>query len=180
MGTRIYACRKAKPGQQGHAILESALIIMPMLALLCAIIDFSMANFFRNTLLEGVREGTRYAITGQTGAGGNACQDASVKYIVQQYSVGLLNGPTGLSKISINYYDPVTLADVSAAANSNGEGHVVQVSVNGVSWTWMLSGIWQNVDAVRHGAGTNYTGLSIGAASSDLVEPPPGGSPPCR
>ena len=87
---------------------------------------------------------------------------------------------SGLSKIQINYYDPATLADVSAAANSNGEGHVIRVSVSGVSWLWMLSGMWANVDAMKNPGAPQYNGLTIGAASSDIMEPPPNGVPPCR
>jgi len=33
-------------------------------AILCAIIDFSMAVFVRNSLILAVREGARYAVTG--------------------------------------------------------------------------------------------------------------------
>ena len=179
IGTLVSVRSAARKGQRGNMMIESAFVIIPLLAILCAIIDFSMAIFMRNSLLNAVREGTRYAITGQTGAG--ACQDASIKSVVQQFSLGILNGAAGLAKININYYDPVTLADVTAAANSNGEGHVVRVSVAGVSWLWMLNGIWQNVDSVRHGStAQTYTGVTIGAASSDIVEPPPGGVPPCR
>src|SRR5438105_3577299 len=100
MGIKASAGKTAKRGQRGNAILESALVIIPLLAILCAIIDFSMAIFIRNSLLLAVREGTRYAITGQTGAGGAACQDASIKNVVQQFSMGLLAGATGLSKIN--------------------------------------------------------------------------------
>jgi len=172
--------RAAKSAQRGQAAVESALVIVPLLAILCAIIDFSMAIFLRNSLILAVRDGTRYAITGQTGAGGNPCQDASIKYIVQQEAMGFLNGPTGLAKIRINYYNPATLADVSALPNSNAGGNVVRVTVSGVSWLWMLSGLWENVAAVRDGQGTKYTGLTIGAASSDVMETPPNGIPPCR
>jgi Flp pilus assembly protein TadG len=179
MGTLISAGR-AKRSRKGQAAIEAALVIIPLLAILCAMIDFSVALFIRNSLISAVRAGTRYAITGQTGAGGFSCQDSSVKSIVQTNAMGFLSGSTGLSKIQINFYDPATLADVSAAANSNIEGHIVRVTVTGVSWLWMLSGVWGNADAVKHGASTGYSGLTIGAASSDIVEPPPAGVPPCR
>jgi len=161
-------------------MLESALIIIPLFAMLCAIIDFSMAIFIRNSLILAVREGARYAVTGQVGYGGGACQDASIKNVVQTNAMGALNGATGLAKIQINYFDAATGADVSAASNSNAGGHVVRVSVAGVNWLWMLSGMWENVNAMKAGAGTHYNGLTIGAASSDVMEASPGGMPPCR
>lgn len=161
-------------------MLESALIIIPLFAILCAIIDFSMAIFVRNSLILAVREGARYAVTGQTGYGGAACQDLSIKNVVQTNAMGVLNGAAGLAKIQINYFDASTGADVSAAANSNAGGHVVRVSVAGVNWLWMLSGMWENVNAVKAGTGQHYSGLTIGAASSDIMEAPPGGFPPCR
>src|SRR5882672_6508132 len=108
MSTTERTARTSKRKQRGQAAVESALVIVPLLALLCAIIDFSMAIFIRNSLLLAVREGARYAITGQTGAGGNACQDGSIKYTVQQFSMGLLAGSTGLAKINLTYYDPAS------------------------------------------------------------------------
>lgn len=178
MSTSVSAERNKS--RRGQAAIEAALIIVPLFAVLCAMIDFSMALFIRNSLISAVRAGTRYAVTGQTGAGGNACQDASIKNIVQTNAMGVLAGSTGLSKIQINYYDPATLADVTGAANSNGEGHIVRISVTGVSWLWMLSGMWANADAMKHPGAPQYTGLTIGAASSDIMEPPPNGIPPCR
>ena len=165
---------------RGQAAVEAALVIIPIMAVLCAIIDFSMALFIRNSLLLAVREGTRYAITGQTGAGGNACQEASIKSIVQQNAMGVLHGSAGLDKIQIKYPNPATLADVTALPTANAGGNVIRVSVSGVSWLWMLSGMWANASAVQDGAGPSYLGLTMSAASSDIIEPPPNGVPPCR
>lgn len=177
--------RRSKKSQRGQAMLESALIIIPLFAIFCAIIDFSMAIFIRNSLILAVREGARYAVTGQKGYGGAACQDLSIKNVVVTNAMGLLNGNDSngvpnINKITINYFDPKTGADLSAAANSNDGGHVVRVSVAGVPYLWMLSRMWENVDAVRSGTGQHYSGLTIGAASSDVMEAPPGGFPPCR
>src|SRR5216110_181026 len=88
--------------RKGQAAVEAALVIIPLLAILCAIIDFSMAMFIRNSLVNAVREGVRYAITDQTVTG--KCQDASIKSIVQDNAMGLLAGQDGLDKIQINYY----------------------------------------------------------------------------
>ncbi len=172
--------RIGKPARRGQAAVEAALAIIPLMALLCAIIDFSMAIFIRNSLILAVRDGTRYAVTGQTGAGGNACQDASIKYIVQQEAMGFLSGAAGLAHIQLNYFNPTTLANVTALPNANAGGNIVQVSVTGMSWLWMLSGVWENASAVQQGTGTPYSGLTIGAASSDVMEAPPNNLVPCR
>ena len=42
---------KSNRSQRGQAMLESSLIIIPLFAILCAIIDFSMAVFARNSLI---------------------------------------------------------------------------------------------------------------------------------
>ena len=143
-------------------MIETAFVILPLFAMLCAVIDFSMALFIRNSLLLACREGTRYATTGQTGAGGNSCQTASIKYIVQQDAMGFLNGTTGLSQIQISYYNPTTLA----ASASNAQGNIIQVSVSGLSWLWMLNGMWQNANGLKAGPGTVYSGLTMGAAAT--------------
>ncbi len=174
-----------KARQKGQAAIESLLIIMPLMGILCAIIDFSMALFIRNSLTFAAREGVRYAITGQTGAGGHACQDASIKHVVQQNAMGVLHGEERLAKIRINYYDQ-SLGDISVSPNANQGGSIVRVSVTGVPWLWMLSGIWEHVNSIysggaNHYSGANhYTGLTMGAASSDIMEPPPNGIRPCR
>ena len=163
-------------------MLESALIIIPLFAIFCAIIDFSMAVFIRNSLILAVREGARYAVTGQIGYGGAACQDASIKNVVQTNAMGVLNGDDGpgFAKIQDQDIDYLYGAHVTAAVDSNAGGHVVRVSVAGVNWLWMLSGMWENVNAVKAGTGQHYSGLTIGAASSDVMEAPPGGIRPCR
>lgn len=177
MGQRSVSTRRRS--QRGNAMLESAFVIIPLFAILTATIDFSMALFIRNSLVFAVREGVRYGVTGQTGAGGNGCQDASVKYIVQQNAMGVLNGSAGLAKIQIKFYDQ-NLGDVTAAANSNAAGNIMRVSVTGVPWLWMLSKVWENVDMNRPTAPQHYDSLTMSAASSDIVEAPPGGIPPCR
>ncbi len=151
--------------QRGNTIVESALILLPMFAMLFAIIDFSVALFMKNTIQYAVRQGVRYAVTGQTLSGMG--QDASIKSVVQQNSMGFLNGTTGASYIAISYYSPKTLATVTGVG-SNAGGNIVQISVTGFSWAWMVP-LWRSAAP-----------LAITAASSDLVETPSNGIPPNR
>src|SRR5580698_139413 len=102
--------------RRGQAALEAGLIMLPLFAGVCAVIDFSMALFIRNSLIQACREGTRYAITGNTGAGGNSCQVASVKAVVQAEAMGFLAGTTGLNQISVTFYSPTTLATTTSNA----------------------------------------------------------------
>ena len=112
-----------------------------------------------------VREGVRYAITSQTSNG--LGQDDSIRGVVQQNAMGFLAGSTGASKISINYYDPKTLALVTGVSSNRG-GNIVQVSMTGFTWNWIapLQRAWP--------------ALAISAFSSDIMEQPPNGISPGR
>lgn len=171
----IQESRAGWRSRRGQAAVEAGLVILPLMAVLCGVIDFSMAMFIRNSLVQACREGTRYAITGNTGAGGNSCQIGAVKYIVQQQAMGILAGSTGLSKINVTFFNPTT----QAVTTSNAQGNIVQVSVAGLNWLWMLNGLWQNANGLK-GAGPQYTGLTIGAASADLLGPYLNGIAPCQ
>src|ERR1035438_8824911 len=93
--------------QRGSALLEGALIILPLLAIGFALLDYPLAIFIQNTLRNAVREGVRYAITQQTGAGG---QDAAISSVVQANSMGFLNS-----------------ADLSADRKSGVEGKMGEI-----------------------------------------------------
>lgn len=157
--------RNNRSRRSGNTIIESALILLPMLTIMLAIVDFSMAAFVKSTMQLAVREGVRYAITSQTS--GALGQDASIKGVVQQNAMGFLNGSTGASKISINYYNPKTLALVTGVSSNRG-GNIVQVSMTGLTWNWIapLQRAWPP--------------LAISAFSSDIMEQPPNGISPGR
>lgn len=138
-------------------------MLLPLLALVLAIFDFSFALFLRSTFQHAVREGTRYAVTGQTQAGMG--QDASIKAVVQANALSFLSGSAGAEKIHIRYYVPGTLAETQ----SNTGGNIVEVSVEGYLWSWVAP-------VLRAG----LPPLTIQARSSDRVEPSPGGIAPVR
>src|SRR5579883_916776 len=122
-------------GQKGNAVLESALIILPLFAIGFAMMDFAIAIFIQNTLREAVREGVRFAITQQTGANG---QDAAIKTIVENNSMGFLTDAditSGASSFSISYYDPSTL-NALTGVNSNSAGNIILVSAT-INRKWM-------------------------------------------
>ena len=157
--------RRRRTNQGGNAMLEGALALPPLFMILFATIDFSMALLMKNTVQSAVREGVRYAVTGQTMDGMG--QDDSIKTVVQNNSLGFLAGTSGASKISITYYDPSSFAAV-AGTGSNAPGNIVQVQVTGLSWAWMVP------------YGRSSTPLQFTVTSSDIVEPSNGGIPPTR
>lgn len=147
----------------GAELVEFSLVMIPMFGVLFLVIDLSWMLFVRATLQYAVREGVRYAVTGQTMTGMG--QDNSIKTVVQQNSMGILSGSSGAAKITVSYFDP---NNNLAATTSNAGGNVVQVSVAGVSVSPMAP--------LFHSASP----LNLAAVSSDVVESSPGGIPPAR
>jgi Flp pilus assembly protein TadG len=82
-------------------MLESGLILLPMLAFFLGIVDVSMAIYIQSTLSAATRAGSRYAMTYDTSCTGS--QAACTAQVVQNNAVGL---PSGLasSYITVNYY----------------------------------------------------------------------------
>jgi Flp pilus assembly protein TadG len=152
--------------QAGSAVLEGALILLPMMAMFFAMIDVPFAIFKQNTLRESVREGVRFAITQQTGAGG---QDAAIKSVVKNYSMGFLNDAditAGTSTFSITYYDGATLNAVNGAG-SNAQGNICVITAS-IQHYW-IAPVWRSGSA-----------LTFNASSSDVMEAPPSGILPSR
>jgi Flp pilus assembly protein TadG len=175
--------------QRGNAILEGALIFLPMMAIFMGIVDVSLAVFIQSTLTTATREGTRFAVTYSSSYSGNSCsasQAACIVQVVQYNAVGL---PAGLntSYITVNYYTANDLTNPVEACNSgtcstsvcgvstctlpqtltNGQvvtyvnqpGNVVEVVVAGYPWNWM-------VPLKGYSAGT---GITLGARSVDVL-----------
>jgi Flp pilus assembly protein TadG len=167
---RVFRARAIAPGNtsrrksRGNAMLEVAFVLVMLLAILFAILDYGLAVFVRSTFQEAVREGVRYAITyrTQTGMG----QDDSVRSVVQSNAMGFLNGTDNFSKIHVDYYDPTTLT----ATSFNGPGSLVVVSIQGYTWNWLMP------------LGRDGTPLTINVSSSDRMEGLPSGAtaPPTR
>ena len=152
--------------QRGSALLEGALIILPLLAIGFALLDYPLAIFIQNTLRNAVREGVRYAITQQTGGSGQA---AAISSVVQANSMGFLNSAdlsAGNATITITYYDKTTLA-ASTGTGSNAQGNICVVNAS-VTRAWMAP-LWRSTGL-----------LTFTASSSDVMEAPPGGVLPSR
>ena len=143
--------------------------MLPLLAMLFGILDVSIAIFVKNTLQYAVCQGVRYAVTSQTMTGMG--QDASIKTVVASYTLGFLDycapNHDGKSRISITYYNPVTLAVVTGPGSNVG-GNIVVVTADGLSWAWM-------VPLLRSAAP-----LGFAVSSADIMEATPLAGAPAR
>ena len=171
--------KRFRPGfptdKSGSAYVELALIFLPLFAVLFAFIDFSMPVFLRSTLQSAARAGVRYAVTYQSEPGSG--QDDSIRRVVQQNALGMIDGASGAAMIGINYYASTDLSNPVAGAGSNAPGNVVEVSVSGYTWSWIAP-----LSGTLRGSLYATSPLVISVASADRMESLPAGqlSPPAR
>ena len=162
------ARRVARRRNGGSVMVEFALTLLPLMALIFGFADLSLLLFRWSTLENAVREGCRYAITFQT-SGGNG-QDASIEQVVQKYALGVVTTGDTPRHIYVDYYSPGNL-NTSIASGGNIPGNIVQVSVKNLSWNWLapLSGSF--------GTGGLYasTPLVLNVYSSDILGGYPAG-----
>ena len=174
--------------QRGNAMLEAALVFLPMMAIFLGIVDVSLAVYIQSTLTTATREGVRFAITFQSSYNGNACasQATCIEQVVQNYAVGV---PGGLASnyITVNYYTsndltnpvqacsagscttavctvstctlPQTLSNGNVVSYANQPGNVVEVVVASYPWNWMMP-------LPGFSAGRS---INLGAASMDVL-----------
>ncbi|MFN3323346.1 MAG: TadE/TadG family type IV pilus assembly protein [Bryobacteraceae bacterium] len=146
--------------QRGNALVELALVFLPLMALLLAIIDFSLPIFLWSTFTHAAREGVRYGITYRTTGG--LSHSESIKRVVQQQACGFLNGESGLARIKVRYYSPVTFAEASGP-QANASGNIVEVSIEPYTQAW-IAPLWRSLSP-----------WSISVVSSDRLEVLPNG-----
>lgn len=152
--------------ESGSTLIEFALVLIPLLGFLLLTMDVAWIFFAWASLQEGVREGVRFAITGQLLAGYTG-QDASIRQVVQEYSFGFITPANAASEINIQYYSPTTLTPLSGVGSNSG-GNVVKITVSGISIK-SFGPIWRT-----------GTTVALAASSSDVMEGSPGGVPPPR
>ncbi|HBY61205.1 MAG TPA: hypothetical protein DEH78_15390, partial [Solibacterales bacterium] len=154
-------------------MVEAALIFLPLMALLVALIDFSLVIFMRSTIQFAVREGVRFAITYQTVPGKG--HDDSVKAIVESNSMGFLKNKT--SYIKVKYYSPSNLTAPLSGAGSNGPGNVVEVSIDQLPWSWLAP-----LQPDYNQKGARKSPFTLNASAADVMQGLPVGQlqPPAR
>jgi hypothetical protein len=147
-----------KRGNSGAQVLESSLVLVPLLLMTFLMVDLSMVLFVRTTMQEAVREGVRYAITGANSPG--PCQDDSIKAVVKTHALGFLGPAASAATLHVQFVNPVT-----GGQGSNAPGQIVNVKIEGYKYTPMAP--FQRL---------NYF-LYVYATASDLVEPYSGAAP---
>src|SRR5207253_2771122 len=89
---------------RGAELIEFTLNFLPFMILIIVVIDTAWALFCQATLQQAVRMAVRQGVTLTSSQVTTNLTD-TVKGLVEQHSVGLLRGNTGLSYIKIHYYD---------------------------------------------------------------------------
>lgn len=158
--------RSNKTAERGAELVEFALVLIPLLTISFVIMNVAWVFFAQATLQYAVQTGVRYAVTGQTGANG---QDAAIKGVVQSNAMGFLDGESGLKMISISYYNPGNLSLPLGGAGSNAGGNIVKVSINNFPLRNLVPTL-----------GIGPRQYNLGAASTDITESSPNGTPPKR
>jgi Flp pilus assembly protein TadG len=149
---------KRKSRESGSQVVEASLVIIPMFLLTFVMVDLSMVIFVRTTMQEAVREGDRYAITGQTSSG--LCQDDSIKAVVKKYALGFLSSTTNAATIHVQFVNPNT-----GGQGTNAYNNIVNVKIEGYKYS-----------ALAPFERLNFP-VYIFAEASDLMEPLSGASP---
>jgi Flp pilus assembly protein TadG len=127
----------------GAVMMETALTLLPLFALITGFFDVTFAIFNWSTLQNAVREGVRYAVTFQTT--GSLGQDASIAQIVVNNAMGVLAGTTavdsttaGQLSITTKYYTQQNPNTAVASPGGNIPGNIVEVSVQNYQLQWMV------------------------------------------
>ena len=114
--------RRAK--RRGAELLEVTLIVGTLFGITFMLLDVSMVLFLRVTFQNAVRDGVRYAITGQNSPG--PCQDDSIKAVVNRSALGFLGSESAAATVHVHFINPAT-----GAVSNNAYGNIVEVSVEG-------------------------------------------------
>jgi Flp pilus assembly protein TadG len=117
------AMRVESRRERGSYFVEAAIAFPFLLGVVFLMVDIGWTLFVKATLQHAVREGVRYAVTGQVKGG--LGQTASIQDIVQQNAAGLLASHP--DTIHVRFFRP----DTQQASASNAGGNVVIVSVDG-------------------------------------------------
>jgi Flp pilus assembly protein TadG len=139
--------------ERGSTLIEFTLTLLPLLALLMLTFDTAWVLFASACLHEGVREGVRFAITGQS--------DTNIRAKVQQYSFGFITDSSTNGPVQVNYYSPSDPSTPIYGVGSNCAGNIVKVVVSGVSVSPVVP-IWRSASP-----------LILSTSSADVVEPNP-------
>ncbi len=162
---RLFGSRRRR--SKGAEMVEFTLNFLPFMIMIIVIVDTAWAIFAESTLQQAVRMAVRSGVTyttTQVPSGQNLT--TAVKALVQQHSVGLLKGATGLGYVKVNYFDgnnPST--DVSAQTWGNTSGNIMQVSVQNYPLSPLMARFWNWT------GGVDASPMNISVYAADVIEP---------
>lgn len=159
----------SRAGEKGAEMVEFAFMLLPTLGLFFIIINVAWVIFARACLQEAVREGVRYAITGQTFS--NTSFGLSVQEVTQQHSFGFI---PQACQVTVQFFSPSpsSSGQLQTVTNPAG-GDVVEVSV-------------ANIDVKPLAALLiSSAAIPLSASETDIMQSPPQGvqiqpSQPCQ
>lgn len=150
---------------RGNAYIEFALVFLLLLTLVVGMFEFTWALFLRATFHHAVREGARYAITGNPGQNG---LDSSVKDVIRRNTFGLLNGAKLDEHVSIEFFDPACPEGETCPLTAAEPGAIVRVGIECYS-------IVPITNLVRKDDQGDPLPILLTVTASDKMEPFPGG-----
>ncbi|MGH9652620.1 MAG: TadE/TadG family type IV pilus assembly protein [Bryobacteraceae bacterium] len=144
--------------------MEFAFMLLPTLGLFFIIINVAWVIFGRACLQEAVREGVRYAITGQA-LSGDTTFASSVQTVTQEHSFGFI---PKACQVTVQFFSSSNLSSVTNPAG----GDVVEVSV-------------ANIDVKPLAALLiSSAAIPLSASEADIMQSPQGtqlqASTPCQ
>ena len=168
--TRITALRR-RHSQKGAELVEFTLVFIPILSLISVLFIVCWMQYTTATLGRAVRVAVQAGATATSTTVGSGCLTAYLKTIVQNNSMGLLAGTTGLSYIKVNYLQPPTpgstaaATDVSTQSSGNSPGNMIQVSVQNYPAVPLMARI------VNWNTTPDNTTWTLNAYSIGMIEP---------
>jgi Flp pilus assembly protein TadG len=154
--------QRRRDRRRGSQLVETMLTMLPFLALAFLVMDAAWGLFIRSTLQQAVREGVRYAVTGQVS--GALGQVASIEAVVQTQALGLLKSQS--ATLTVHFLNPSTLADLGTSAGANQGGNIVEVEVSGYQFQ-PLAPLFRS-----------SASIAFNVTAADVLEGSPGGIPP--
>ncbi|WP_109481389.1 TadE family protein [Paraburkholderia sp. C35] len=142
---RASRARSAKPArgrrrQWGVATLEFAFIAPVLFFLLCMIMDLGLAMWVNLTMQYAVREGARYAVTGQTNLDPNQSSPQRYLAVIQEIkdqSMGLYNLVNPSYVITVNSGTSQTYS-TSSSYSTNMFGNPGDIVVLQINCAWPM------------------------------------------
>jgi hypothetical protein len=100
------SCLRICKNKRGAAVVEFAIAGLLFFAVLFSLVDWALLNFVNLTMQHAVREGTRYAITGQDGMAGTWDANPGSRYLYDDRFRAMVQK---MKSQSMGFFDKVIL-----------------------------------------------------------------------